>query len=236
MREQIKTLVALQRIESESAALSADMAAVPGRLAILDAELKGFQADISARESAFEEQKKKYRSQELEVQNIQSAIRSSQAKLTAVKTNKEYQALLKEIEERKVKSSALEDDMLDFLEHMDQTEDEIAAQRSVCRQQAADIESRKSDLRMEAEQKRLRLEALRRERKQITARLDPALLKQFSHVMAAHPDRVAVASVTHGVCSGCNMNIPPQMYNELQKCDSIRLCPSCERIIYWVEA
>jgi predicted nucleic acid-binding Zn-ribbon protein len=29
------------------------------------------------------------------------------------------------------------------------------------------------------------------------------------------------------------MNIPPQVYNELQRCDSLKYCPSCFRIIHW---
>jgi predicted nucleic acid-binding Zn-ribbon protein len=235
MREQIKILVALQRIETEAAAVESDLAAVPVRIATLENKLKGFEEDIGNRESAFTEQKKKYRNQEQEVQGILAAIRSSQGKLNAVKTNKEYQALLKEIDERRVKSSALEDEMLEFLEHMDQTEADIAAQRGRFKELAAGIIAEKEDIGREAEQKNRRLQQLKAERERTMARLEPALLKRFLSVRAAHPDGLAVASVTGAVCSGCNLNIPPQMFNELQKCDSIRLCPTCERIIYWSE-
>jgi predicted nucleic acid-binding Zn-ribbon protein len=44
---------------------------------------------------------------------------------------------------------------------------------------------------------------------------------------------IAISQVVNATCSGCNMNIPPQMYNELQKRDSLKFCPNCERIIYW---
>ncbi|NJL58289.1 MAG: hypothetical protein HC887_00235 [Desulfobacteraceae bacterium] len=42
---------------------------------------------------------------------------------------------------------------------------------------------------------------------------------------------LAVASVSNAVCSGCNMNIPAQLYNELHRFDSLRYCPFCRRII-----
>jgi hypothetical protein len=42
-----------------------------------------------------------------------------------------------------------------------------------------------------------------------------------------------IAPVLDSICLGCNMNIPPQMYNELQRFDSIKFCPHCQRIIYW---
>jgi predicted nucleic acid-binding Zn-ribbon protein len=40
-------------------------------------------------------------------------------------------------------------------------------------------------------------------------------------------------AVKNGTCQGCNMNIPPQLYNVLQRGVSIEICPSCSRIIYW---
>jgi len=39
--------------------------------------------------------------------------------------------------------------------------------------------------------------------------------------------------VRNGTCQGCNMNIPPQLYNQLQRGDTIELCGTCNRIIYW---
>jgi hypothetical protein len=46
---------------------------------------------------------------------------------------------------------------------------------------------------------------------------------------------LAVVSVRNGTCQGCNMNIPPQLYNVLQRGQTIETCPSCHRIIYWEE-
>jgi uncharacterized protein len=42
--------------------------------------------------------------------------------------------------------------------------------------------------------------------------------------------------VSDAVCNGCNVNLPPQLYNELQRSDTLRYCPNCQRIIYWKEA
>jgi len=235
MKEQIKILVDLQRIEAGVAALESALAAVPQSLASLDADLQLVEKAISEKENVFKEQKKSYRNQEADVQGISERIRASQTKLGAVKNNKEYQALLKEIDELKVKSSAIEDDMLEFLEHMDQTEADIAAQRARYRHHVEATEAEKAGIAQEADEKRAQLEQLQNARAQTVARLDPALLARFNKVKAAHSDGLAVAYVENAVCSGCHLNIPPQMFNELQKCEIIRLCPTCERIIYWRE-
>jgi predicted nucleic acid-binding Zn-ribbon protein len=44
---------------------------------------------------------------------------------------------------------------------------------------------------------------------------------------------LAVVSVWKEVCNGCHMNLPPQLYIELQKSFELHSCPNCNRIIYW---
>ena len=62
---------------------------------------------------------------------------------------------------------------------------------------------------------------------------DAGLLNIFNQVKAKQDNLVAIVAVQDAVCQGCNMNIPPQVYNELLRYDSLRYCPSCFRIIYW---
>jgi predicted nucleic acid-binding Zn-ribbon protein len=44
---------------------------------------------------------------------------------------------------------------------------------------------------------------------------------------------LAMVPVKNGTCQGCNMNIPPQLFNTLQRGNSIEVCGNCNRIIYW---
>ena len=59
----------------------------------------------------------------------------------------------------------------------------------------------------------------------------PEVLKRYGTIRMRRG--LAVVSVRNGTCQGCNMNIPPQLYNTLQRGLSIETCPSCHRIIYW---
>ncbi len=70
--------------------------------------------------------------------------------------------------------------------------------------------------------------------KRFAVRSPATCCAMFNRVKSQQPDeRAIVQGVTDAVCQGCHMNIPPQMYNELQREDSLKMCPSCERIIYW---
>ena len=55
----------------------------------------------------------------------------------------------------------------------------------------------------------------------------------YEYQLIKQGDGIAIVDVKNAVCQGCNMNIPPQMYNELQRDISLKYCPSCERIIFW---
>ena len=62
------------------------------------------------------------------------------------------------------------------------------------------------------------------------------LFKAFVNVKKMCPDGKALAPARNSICMGCHMNIPPQTYNELQRFDSLKLCPFCNRILYWDNA
>ena len=70
-------------------------------------------------ENLITELNKKYRAYESDIQSNLGKIGKSQEKLRAVKTNKEYQSSLKEIDDIKAINSKLEDEMLEFLEQIE---------------------------------------------------------------------------------------------------------------------
>ena len=76
-----------------------------------------------------------------------------------------------------------------------------------------------------------KIAAIRGERDSLTRDVRPEVLKRYSGIRIRRG--LAVVGVRNGTCQGCNMNIPPQLYNVLQRGTSIETCPSCHRIIYW---
>ena len=61
------------------------------------------------------------------------------------------------------------------------------------------------------------------------------LLEKYERIKI-NREGVGMALVNNATCSECHLGIPPQMYNELQKQDSLNFCPNCQRIIYWKKA
>jgi len=62
--------------------------------------------------------------------------------------------------------------------------------------------------------------------------LPPDILGKYQMLLEKRQG-LAVASVSNGVCHACNMNLRPQLYIELQKQQTLILCPNCSRILFW---
>ncbi len=235
MKEQIKILVKLQHLDTETVRIKSTLNDVSKKLENLDSSLKEIEQTIKDQESVLSELKKQYRDYESEVKINLVKNQNSQEKLRLVKTNKEYQSLLKEIEAVKSKNSSIEDKMIECLDRMDETEEIIAKKQDEYLQFSDRIKSEKENIEHEAGINKKKLDEHDMDRKNISGLIDPQLLKKYLIIKEQHQGGLAVVPVKDAVCYGCNVNLPPQLYNELFRCDSLKFCPNCHRIIYLKE-
>jgi len=231
--EQIVTLVKLQKIDTEIQKLQLFLKEIPVRIGILDERLENFLHGVEEDENVLSELNKKYRTYESDLQMNLGKIQKSQEKLRLVKTNKEYQSSLKEIEDIQLKNSKIEDEMLEFLEQIESAEKDLNLRKQRHSQIVDDTNREKDSIKRDTEQCKQKLARLECDRDIVTDSLDNKILDIFYRVKSKQSDAVAIAEVKDAVCQGCNLNIPPQMYIELQHRNSLKNCPSCERIIYW---
>ena len=232
IKEQIFILVKLQKIETEICALKLTLNNVDRQYDALDAELREFEQNIDNEVSLLDELKKQYRLYESDAQVNLEQVKKSQASLRSIKTNREYQSLLKQIDEFNVKNVKIEDEMLEFLDRMDKAESNIAAKKNEYSMLEDRIMSDKEIIKQETEHGNKRLAQLNMDFNDVSGSITPELLKKYEMVKK-QKGGIAIVPVNDAVCGGCNMNIPPQMYNELQRCDSLMFCPNCQKMIYW---
>jgi uncharacterized protein len=233
--EQIVTLVKLQNIDTEVQKLQSFLKKIPVRMGVLDDRLEKSMRSVEEDETVISDLNKKYRTYESDVQLNLGKIQKSEEKLRSVKTNKEYQSSLKEIEDIKSKNSMIEDEMLEFLEQIENAEKNLNERKQGYSEFVEETNREKDSIKKDAEQFKQKLAQLKSDRKIITDVLDSTIFEIFCRVKAKQSDSVAITEVKDAVCQGCNLNIPPQMYIELQHRNSLKNCPSCERIIYWEE-
>ena len=232
-KKDIDTLVKLQQIGLETEKRVAYLEGVPIQIKNLDTSLDEFNRNVENDENLITELNKKYRTYESDIQLNVAKIEKSQEKLRLVKTNKEYQSSLKEIDDIKAVNSKLEDEMLEFLEQIETAEQSLNDNKQQYSRVVDDLEHEKKSLIQAAEQGEKELAGLQSDRDAVAAVLDAKLMDIFKYQLSKQGDGIGIVEVINEVCQGCYMNIPPQMYNDLQRGISLKYCPSCERIIYW---
>ena len=236
MKEQINILVKLQEIEIETQNIKSTLSNVSKKIETLDADLKEFERTIEDRESIFNELEKKYRDYESDARINLDQEKKTQAKLRSVKTNREYQSLLKEIEDVKTKNSNIEDKMIECLDRMDETKRIIEMKREEFLQFSDRAKREKEIIKQAAEQGKNKISKLDTDWKEVSCMIGPELLNKYLTIKQQQQGGLAVVSVKDAVCNGCNVNLPPQLYNELFRGDKLKFCLNCQRIIYLKES
>ncbi len=231
IKESLSTLAALQRIDGERASIDESLSGVEASINALSEQLGTFEAQVNEGMGNLDALKKRYRQDESDLKSIESAIVKGEGKLHAVKTNKEYQSTLKEIEEFKQKASATEDQMLTVLDNIEEAEKQVAILKDDLIDMQGEIEEQQATIRKQAEEHRGKLEELNRKRDSVWGQLDAKMQKTYER--ARHQGNgVAVTAIVDGVCQVCRMNLPPQAYIELMRMNNVQMCPACQRLMY----
>jgi predicted nucleic acid-binding Zn-ribbon protein len=234
LKDEIKLLAQLQECDNRIRDILSRKEIGPRRLQELMDEMKA--NDLKLQELADQQDlsKKERRKIEQEVQELDSRIEKSHVKLSNIKSNKEYAAALKEIEDLKKLKFDTEDKIIHVMEKIEETEKEIGGQI----QAVQDLKAKSDKTRKEVEKELLLLDrdlkGLEQNRDDLVQVLDQDLWKRYLFLKERRGG-LAVTSVIGGVCQTCHMGLPPQKFNELLKGDAIMSCPYCHRIIYWGE-
>lgn len=231
-REKIDILIGIQDLEKNIQIVETKLRDIPKKLETLDKDLIITKESITVMDFELKELRKKYRSIEDEIHINQSRGVKNQEKLGSVKTNKEYQSVLKEIDDLKKKTTALEDEMLMVMEQIEEIESVISEKKIQSDILLKKMEQDKKAVQAEAEEGEKKLAELMEKREKASKMVDPKLFEKYTGVRHL-VGRMAIVPVRKAVCQGCHLNIPHQMYNELQRYDSIRFCPHCQRMIYY---
>jgi predicted nucleic acid-binding Zn-ribbon protein len=233
LQRALQLLIELQQVERRIRTLSDQQARAPKQLAALEEELRSAESRRDRERELLESARKARRQTETAVEELEQRAKKSRERLASVKTNKEYQALLKEIEDLQGLVRQREDQILEQMEvaerHHAIFEDE---ERAVARARER-LEAEGAEIQGERVKADAQMVVLRKEQEELTPQIPTDLLQTY-RVLIIHRSGIAVAPVSQGACQMCHMNLPPQLFIDLQKDEQLLNCPACQRIIYWV--
>lgn len=229
--EQIKLLIELQKLDSQIFKLRRELANQPVLIKNLEEEFKQKEVDLKKSE---EEQKTlavKRKERELELETKEAGIKKLQAQLYQIKTNKEYQAMEKEIASQKADVSVIEEAILGVLDQIDECTKEIGRQKQILEQYRQKFTQDKTKIDASIKEMEASSAKINAERTELASKVDKKFLAKYERILNSK-NGLAMVSIRDDACGGCNINLPPQVINEVRLKQELIFCGSCARILY----
>ena len=232
MREQLELLWELQKIDLELKSIKEERDRYPKEMKKLDERQNIEKERIQKEKEKIELLEKERRQKEGHLNAEQEKIKRAEGRMFEVKTNKEYQALLSEIEAIKEANSQEEEEILQVMDEIDELRKKLSKREKEVAITLEKIEGEEKVIQGRIAQGDLALKRQTERREALSKQLDSNLFKLYN-TLKEKRQGVGVVNVKNETCQGCFVNIPPQMYIEVQRNSDLIRCPNCNRILYW---
>jgi len=225
-------IIELQRLDTEIRNASLVLEGIPRLIQDIDKKIQTGSKLVADAKDKMAHNQKKRRDLETEVKDIKVQIGKYKRQLNEVKTNKEYTALLKEIEESQHKVDTLEEAIIAEMLAADDVEEDI---KTALHKQGQDEESLKKEklvLDEKMKETEAKWAALNKDREALLPRV-PREQVLLYEALYQKKGGTALSPVTGDFCAMCHMRVRPQMLNEIRDKVKVILCENCGRILYW---
>jgi predicted nucleic acid-binding Zn-ribbon protein len=232
LKDQLKLLWELQKVDLELKTIKEETDRHPKEIKKLDERQKIEKERIQKEREKIESLEKTRRQKEGQLNMEQEKIKRAQGRMAEVKTNKEYQALLSEIDAVKEANGRIEEEILQVMDEIDELKKDLSKREKEMGGTLEKIEGERKKLQEKMAQGEKAWNERVERREVLSKQIESKLVKLY-HTLKEKRQGVGVVSVKNETCQGCFVNVPPQLFIEVQKNNALVRCPHCNRILYW---
>lgn len=231
---QIQQLVELQKVDDEIHEEEMKLASAPAEIDDLKQRFESLEGrrNIALDKQAHLENQKKRLSNEID--DDSARIKKSKNKMMQVGNAREYNAIIREMDNMERSNRTREEERLTLMEALEDHNENLEAIDAEYIELKARLEAKKASLETTMAESRDKLAALANKRKHFSADIPRPIFSRYEFIRnrLEHP---VIVGVEDGICSGCHIAVPPQTFIELQTGQQILNCPNCQRLIFWNE-
>jgi len=231
LKERLDDLIALQNVEIEIFKAEEGLRELPKEIEEIDSIIQARKTSLNAVDEEIAALEEKKTPLESELKENQTILDAADARIKKIKTNKEYLALQREIDLAKKRKADIEEQLLTI---MDRVEKKGTEKERIQKSFDADrviLDEKKEGLLAQIRELESVVAEYKGKDQKLRKSVDPSLLSKYDRIRQSKKG-IAVVECADGVCKGCHMHIPPQLYNELVRGDKMINCPACQRILY----
>lgn len=231
IKEQIKKLVELQKSDVDIYAIKRELEEKPARIEELKQKFEAKKANLKELENKMKALQVDQKSFELDLKQKEDLIFKADQSLGLLKTNKEYQAKLYEIENFKADKSIIEEKLLLMFDEVEDVRKKIEQEKAVVALEEKKYLQEKKVVDDETEVMKDRISVLESQRNRLAPAVHPDFLRRYEKILQ-NKDGIAIVPIKNHACGGCFMNVTEQLLNEIKMHERIMSCDMCARMLY----
>jgi predicted nucleic acid-binding Zn-ribbon protein len=231
MDQHLQRLSELQGLDTRIAGLERKLETIPTRIQAIRDGYEQAKASVDALRTKLDGVRKEVRTKEKDLDYQASQRAKCEARLYEVKTNKEYSAVLAEIETLKVEKGRIEEEILALMESQERLTRDIAEADTRLKRHAEEARSQEEAATQELRALEADLAGVRGERDSLARDVPRDLLAQYNRLLKGRGGLAVAVVGSNGICTGCRVTLTPQRLNEVRHYNQIYTCESCGRIL-----
>jgi predicted nucleic acid-binding Zn-ribbon protein len=231
MNQEIEKALQLQRIDMQKSELEKEIATLPKHIAAIEQQLVAHQRQLEANRATLAANQKDRRGQETDIQAHQQKISKLRDQMMAAKNNEQYRAFQHEITFCEESIAKCEDRILVLMEQTEQLEGNVKAAEAALAKEKVHVDGEKDAARKRTAEDQAKLKQLFAERTEVQTALPAPLYAAYERIRKR--TAIVVAEASGGRCQACQLELRPQVMQEVRKGDGIFYCENCRRMLYY---
>ena len=232
MNPKLQPLVELQQLDLKISETKQQQQKLPALLEAAESPHREAARLLKEASNTVEQRVKERRERERELESHETQAEKLRARLSELKTNKEYQAHLFELEMANKRKREIEDQILALMEQIEGSQKEVKQMQVRVTEAEGKLNSEKTRLEALTTELGVELTRLDTKRGELASVIESDLLNRYLKLKQSRKD-LALAPVRNGICFGCRLQLPPQLVAEVKRSEVLHACTYCQRILYW---
>lgn len=234
MEKDLSLLLSLQEIDDHLGELERSRIYLPEMIHNLEQEISDLENSIEESNTVSKESELEQKSLELEIETNKQELEKYQGQMKVIKTNKEYDALISEIDNKKREIADKEERVLTLMSQIDEHSEKLTELNDSLKESRENNADQLATLRAQETNLQAKIDEKMEGRKNIAKDINRQIIGIYERVRKGKGGLVVVP-VRKKSCGGCFKQIPPQRIQEIRRGDRIFACESCGRIVIWTD-
>jgi predicted nucleic acid-binding Zn-ribbon protein len=233
----LNSLIMLQSVENRLRAVKAKLSRCRRNVILQENQVRSLQNTLEAKKEELTLMRVQADRLELELKSRDESISKLRAMLNMAKTNKEYAAVLTQLNTSKADNAKIENQILDLMKSIEADQAQCTEVQSQIEEQKQKLSQVRSETENAASKYETEMAEIQAEWEQLAEKIPPEPLRVFKRVAETYDgEALAIAERQDGrvdafTCGGCFMGLTTETANMLMTKDDIIRCPNCTRIL-----